>query len=47
MQPGPDLLENTMVKLKSVYVRRLVDFDPLPLTVSLRLRSLYSSCCFD
>ena len=25
---GPDLLENTIVKLKSVYVRWLVDFDP-------------------
>ena len=43
----PDLLENMMVKLRSVYVRWLVDFDPWPLSVSLHLRSVYSSCYFD
>ena len=45
---GPDLLENTMVKLRSVYVRWLVDFDPRPLSVSLRLIcGLYASRYFD
>ena len=29
----PNLLENTMVKLRSVYVQWLVDFDPRPLSV--------------
>ena len=33
-RPRPDLLENTTVKLRSVYVRWLVDFDPRPLSVS-------------
>ena len=42
-RPRPDLLENTTVKLRSVYVRWLVDFDPRPLSVSLRLRCVYSS----
>ena len=37
----PDLLENTTVKLRSLYERWLVDFDPRPLSVSLRLRSVY------
>ena len=31
----PNLLENTMVKLRSVYGQWLVDFDPQPLSVSL------------
>ena len=43
----PDLLENTMVKLRSVYVRWLLDFDPRPFSVSLRLQSVNSSCYFD
>ena len=42
-RPRPELLENTTVKLRSVYVRWLVDFDPRPLSVYLRLRSVYSS----
>ena len=33
----PDLLENTMVKLKSVYLRWLLDFDPWPLSVCILL----------
>ena len=37
----PDLLENTMVKLRSVYVRWLAVFDPRSLSVALRLRSVY------
>ena len=40
---GPDLLENMIVKLRSVYVQLLVDFDPRP----LRLQSVYSSYYFD
>ena len=44
---GPDLLGNTIVKLRSVYVWWLGDFDPRPLSVSLRLRSVSSSCYFD
>ena len=39
----PVLLENKMVKLRSVYVRWLVDFDPRPSSVSLRLRTVDSS----
>ena len=44
----PDLLKNMMVKLTSVYVhvRWLVGFNPRPLSVSLRLQSVYSSCWF-
>ena len=35
----PDLLENTTVKLRSVYVRWLVDFDPRTLSVSIGVRA--------